>query len=152
MLLLQSFTTETDRYIEAMGHRHGMHRTDLNALTAVLDAAREGRQITPGVLGSTLSLSSAATTALIDRLGKTGHMNRRRSDTDRRQVQLEATDSARERGFEIFAPMVDELLAVVEQRSEEEVKMLSAFIQELRDAMVRAREKGLAAGRGSGAA
>jgi hypothetical protein len=48
--------------------------------------------------------------------------------------------------------MVDELLAVVEQRSEEEVKMLSAFIQELRDAMVRAREKGLAAGRGSGAA
>src|SRR4051812_19024159 len=152
MLLLQSFTTETDRYIEALVHRHGMHRTDLNALTAVLDAAREGRQITPGVLGSTLSLSSAATTALIDRLGKTGHMNRRRSDTDRRQVQLEATDSARERGFEIFAPMVDELLAVVEQRSEEEVKMLSAFIQELRDAMVRAREKGLAAGRGSGAA
>ena len=79
-------------------------------------------------------------------------MNRRRSETDRRQVRLEATDSARERGFEIFAPMVDELLAVVEQHSEEEVRTFSVFIQELRDAMVRAREKGLAEDRGSGAA
>jgi DNA-binding MarR family transcriptional regulator len=153
MLLLQSFTTETDRYIEAVGHRYGMHRTDLNALTAVIDAAREGRKITPGILGAELSLSSAATTALVDRLSKVGHMNRRRSETDRRQIQLEATESARARGAEIFSPMIEELLMVVERRSAEEIGILSAFIQELREALVRAREKAVAENRdNSGAA
>jgi DNA-binding MarR family transcriptional regulator len=140
MLLLQSFTTETDRYIDTMGRRYGMHRTDLNALTTVIDAQREGRTITPGVLGAKLSLSSAATTALVDRLGKVGHMVRARSETDRRQVQLEITESARTTGAEIFSPMVEELIKVVARHSAEEVELLSTFMAELRDAMIRARE------------
>lgn len=143
MLLLQSFTTETDRYIEALGHKYGMHRTDLNALTAVIDARREGRSITPGVLGAHLSLSSAATTALVDRLSRVGHLVRSRSGPDRRQVQLEVTDSARLRGSEIFTPMVEELLGVVAKHSPEEIELLAAFMEELRDALVRAREKAL---------
>lgn len=143
MLLLQSFTTETDRYIDTMGRRYGMHRTDLNALTTVIDAQREGRTITPGVLGAKLSLSSAATTALVDRLGKVGHMVRARSETDRRQVQLEITDSARTTGAEIFSPMVEELIKVVARHSAEEVELLSTFMAELRDAMIRAREQGV---------
>jgi DNA-binding MarR family transcriptional regulator len=147
MLLLQSFTTETNRYIAALGHRHGIHRTDLDALTAVIDAAREGRPITPGVLGAKLSLSSAATTALIDRLSRTGHMSRSRSETDRRQVRLEATESARARGAEIFAPMVEELLRVVARHSAEETAILAGFLEELRDAVVQARERALAATR-----
>ncbi len=141
MLLLQSFTTETDRYIDTMGRRYGMHRTDLNALTTVIDAQREGRTITPGVLGAKLSLSSAATTALVDRLGKVGHMVRARSETDRRQVQLEITESARTTGAEIFSPMVEELIKVVSRHSADEVELLSTFMAELRDAMIRAREQ-----------
>lgn len=143
MLLLQSFTTETDRYIEALGHKYGMHRTDLNALTAVMEAGREGRPITPGVLGGKLSLSSAATTALVDRLSKVGHMVRTRSGQDRRQIHLEATESARRRGSEIFSPMVEELLQVVSRHTPEEVALLSGFMAELRDAMVAARERAM---------
>jgi len=143
MLLLQSFTTETDRYIEALGHKYAMHRTDLNALTAVINARREGRSITPGVLGAQLSLSSAATTALVDRLSRVGHMVRTRSGSDRRQVQLEITDSARLRGSEIFSPMVEELLGVVEKHSPEEIELLSTFMEELCGALVRARQKAL---------
>jgi DNA-binding MarR family transcriptional regulator len=141
MLLLQSFTTETDRYIDAMGRRYGMHRTDLMALSAVLEAQREGRTVTPGILSAQLSLSSAATTALVDRLGKVGHMVRERSGTDRRQVQLEITDSARTTGAEIFSPMVEELIQVVSRHSPEEIELLSTFMAELRDGLVRAREK-----------
>jgi DNA-binding MarR family transcriptional regulator len=144
MLLLQSFTTETDRYIDAVGHRHGMHRTDLNALTAVLDATREGQPMTPGALGARLALSSAATTALVDRLGRTGHMIRSRNDADRRQVRLEATGSARDRAAQIFAPMVEELLRVAEHHSAEELAILAGLVAELRDAVVRARERALA--------
>jgi DNA-binding MarR family transcriptional regulator len=143
MLLLQSFTTETDRYIEAQGHKYGMHRTDLNALTAVIDARRAGLPITPGVLGEKLSLSSAATTALVDRLSKVGHMVRTRSGEDRRRVHLDVTDSARSRGSEIFSPMVEELLKVVARHTPDEVALLSGFMEELRDAMVTARERAL---------
>ncbi len=53
-----------------------MHPTDLNALLAVMRAERAGAPLTPGRLGQHLGLSSGATTAVIDRLERAGHVQR----------------------------------------------------------------------------
>jgi hypothetical protein len=45
-----------------------LHSTDVRALIHLLDAARAGRNATPGWLGSQLGLNSASVTALVDRL------------------------------------------------------------------------------------
>ncbi|MHA7198762.1 MarR family winged helix-turn-helix transcriptional regulator [Arthrobacter alkaliphilus] len=146
MLVLQGFTRESERYAGAVGRLHGLHRTDLEALTALIDAQREGRRITPGVLGAELAISSAATTAVLERLGKMGHLVRERSDADRRQVNVSVTDTARASGVQMFSPMVDELLKVLARHPAEEVELLSAFVAELSEAIVRAREQACASG------
>jgi hypothetical protein len=56
--LLQEFTLEANRYVDAAGGRNDMHRTDLNALAAVMRHAANGDVVTPGTLRKELNLSS----------------------------------------------------------------------------------------------
>ncbi|WP_233494239.1 MarR family winged helix-turn-helix transcriptional regulator [Renibacterium salmoninarum] len=56
-----------------------------------------------------MNLSSPATTALIDRLDRAGHVERRRSGTDRRQVQLASTEKAKQTGRALFGPLARHL-------------------------------------------
>ena len=76
--LLQTLTVESDRYAERFGSRHGLHRTDVNALALILAAARRGEPMSPSALAKELGLSPSATTALIDRLEAVGHVERER--------------------------------------------------------------------------
>ena len=92
---MREFTLESDRYVERVASLHGLHRTDLNALGFLIRPGREANSMTPGKLGEALNLSSPATTALVDRLERSGHVNRQRGQTDRRQVQLAMTCSCR---------------------------------------------------------
>ena len=102
--LLQEFTLEANRYVDAAGGRNDMHRTDLNALAVIMRHTARGEIVTPGVLRKELNLSSPATTALIDRLHASGHVVRERQGTDRRQVQLRMTPKAYQDGGAMFLP------------------------------------------------
>ncbi|AUZ89485.1 MarR family transcriptional regulator, partial [Arthrobacter agilis] len=104
MALMQQFTVETDRYVDVASERDSLYRTDLHALGIMMGAARAGLTVTPGLLREELNLSSPATTALVDRLDSAGHVTRRRSEVDRRQVHLEMTEKARITGAMLFAP------------------------------------------------
>lgn len=137
--LLQQFTVETERYVEAVSNRHHLHRTDLSALAAMVAAAREGRTMTPGALGAALNLSSPATTALVDRLDRAGHLARRRSEKDRRQVHLEMTDSARATGSELFSPLAGAIAPVIDELSPEELRTVMNFMQGVIEATMTAR-------------
>lgn len=105
--LLQTLTVESDRYAERFGARHGLHRTDVNALALVLDAARRGEPMSPSRLAQELALSPSATTALIDRLEALGHVVRTRPAGDRRRVALEVPDAALEEGRRMFVPLAE---------------------------------------------
>ena len=139
---LQRFTVETERFIDSLSRKHGMHRTDLNALNVLVEAERTGRSATPGTLGAELRLSSPATTALIDRLERAGHLRRRRSPSDRRRVELETSDTARATGSAIFGPLAQELQKVISTHSPADVQLLSQFARELAEAVARARVAG----------
>lgn len=140
ILLLQTFTLETERYIATLGRKHGMTHRDLQAVNAVINAERFSSPMTPGALMSQLSLGSAATSALIDRLGEAGHLVRARSEVDRRHVLLSVTDCARETGASVFGPLALELLQVFARHSSEDLRVLERFVAELTDATVAARE------------
>jgi DNA-binding MarR family transcriptional regulator len=137
--LLQQFTVETERYVEAISNRHHLHRTDLNALAAMVAAAREGKTMTPGALRAALNLSSPATTALVDRLDRAGHLERRRSEKDRRQVHLEMTDTARATGSELFSPLAGAIAPVIDALSPEELHIVMAFMRGVIEATTQAR-------------
>ena len=85
---LRTYVDEAGRTGAAFAREQGMHRTDGAALLAVLRAERAGEPLTPGRLGAALELSSGATTAVLDRLERLGHLRRRRDPADRRRVTL----------------------------------------------------------------
>lgn len=141
LVLLQRFTIETDRYVEAVGERNGLYRTDLAALNIMIGAARAGVVVTPGLLREELNLSSPATTALVDRLGSAGHVTRRRSEVDRRQVHLEMTEKARTTGALLFAPLARHISGVFDQYSEEQLALLQDMMRKVADATAAAKNE-----------
>ncbi|SDD60520.1 MarR family winged helix-turn-helix transcriptional regulator [Glycomyces harbinensis] len=105
--LLQTLTVESDRYAERFGSRHGLHRTDVNALALILAAARRGEPMSPSALARELGLSPSATTALIDRLEAVGHVERERPSGDRRRVALHVPEAGLEEGRKMFVPLAE---------------------------------------------
>lgn len=81
-----------DRLAQRMAEISGAHPTDLSAISLL---ARHAEPVTVGRLGTELQLSKAATTALVDRLERAGHVHRVRDPTDRRRWHLQVTESAR---------------------------------------------------------
>ncbi|MCW3491854.1 MarR family winged helix-turn-helix transcriptional regulator [Microbacterium sp. SSM24] len=63
-----------------------MGENDLLTLRYLLKAEREGRIVQPAELSRYLGVSTASTTAIIDRLEKSGHVRRAPHPTDRRAI------------------------------------------------------------------
>ena len=104
--LLRGLTVELDLAAAAFAAEHHLHGTDLRALIALLDAERSGTNATPGWLGGQLRLSSASTTALLDRLADRDLVARSADPDDRRRVLLTVTDAARAVGWLFFGPLI----------------------------------------------
>jgi DNA-binding MarR family transcriptional regulator len=139
--LLQDFTLEANRYVDAAGGRKDMHRTDLNALAVIMRHTAKGNIVTPGLLRKELNLSSPATTALIDRLDSSGHVVRERAGSDRRQVQLKMTPKAFQEGGAIFGPLSRRMGTAMAGFSEAELETVSRFMTAMVEATVAAREE-----------
>jgi DNA-binding MarR family transcriptional regulator len=139
---LRTFTTAMDHYIDAHGGRHGLHRTDLNALAHVMDASRRGEDLGPGELASALNLSAPATSALLSRLEGVGHVQRRHSETDRRRVSIEMTEAAMQVGREVFAPIGGAIREVIAGYSPQEREVVLRFLSEVVDRTIAASDPG----------
>lgn len=106
-LLLRRFAMERDRWIAGLCRRLGASRSDYDALEA-LDAHGP---LSPGELGTLLSLSSGSVTALLGRLEDLGWARRRPHPDDRRKVIISLTEAAWQLGQ-------DELLAYLDSVDE----------------------------------
>ncbi|MFC3300436.1 MarR family transcriptional regulator [Arthrobacter agilis] len=139
MALMRQFTVEADRYVDVASDRDSLYRTDLHALSIMMGAARAGLTVTPGLLREELNLSSPATTALVDRLDSAGHVTRRRSDVDRRQVHLEMTDKARTTGAMLFAPLARHINGALDRYTDADLTLLRDMMQDVTDATIAAK-------------
>jgi DNA-binding MarR family transcriptional regulator len=136
-LLLRRLTVELDAVGQRFAVRHGLNRTDVRALVAIMDAARRGEALTAGALGSAVELRSASVTALVDRLEKAGHVRRVRDPEDRRRVSLEMSDSAMSAGAEHFGGLQRDLTGAMEGYSDEELAVVRRFLVKMTDVIVR---------------
>ncbi len=91
--------------VGAFAALHGMHHTDVDALTRVVVAQERGTPMTAGALAEDLGLTSGAITGVVDRLGRAGHVNRVRDDADRREIFLHCSPSGRALAEEFFTPL-----------------------------------------------
>lgn len=134
LLLLERMTSELEYYAARMRRRAGMRRTDMHAVAAVVDAERDGEEMTPGRLGTMLGLSSSSVTALVDRLCEAGHLDRGAARTDARRVALHANDIGRQVGEELFEPLDHALMEVFARHSPAELELFGRIVGEITDA------------------
>ena len=135
-LLLRRLTVELDAVGQRFADLHGLNRTDVRALVAIMDARRRGTALTAGGLGEAVDLRSASVTALVDRLERVGHVRRVRDPEDRRRVSLEISESAMAAGAAFFGGLQSDLVAAMSGYSDEELAVVRRFLTEMADLIV----------------
>lgn len=125
---LRRFNIESDRFVEVFSTAHHLHRSDMNALAYVSAADEAGEPLSPGQLGAELGLSSPATTALIDRLERVGHLTRERHPSDRRKVVLRTRDQGMRLAVEFFMPLGQALHRVMDEFDVEQLRLVLRFL------------------------
>jgi DNA-binding MarR family transcriptional regulator len=133
--LLLEYAAEAGRLGQAFAGSQHMHPTDLNALLAVMRADHASVPVTPGRLGHHLGLSSGATTAVIDRLERAGHVHRVRDERDRRRVTLHFGEAASAVGSAYLGPLGRRMDRMLAAYSSAELSVVRRFLAETNEVM-----------------
>jgi DNA-binding MarR family transcriptional regulator len=136
---LRRFNIESDRFVEVFAAAHGLHRSDMNALAYVSAADDAGAPLSPGELGAELRLSSPATTALIDRLERVGHLTREPHPSDRRKVALRTRQQGMRLAVEFFVPLGQALHRVMDEFDDDQLRVVLRFLHQAATAVETAR-------------
>jgi DNA-binding MarR family transcriptional regulator len=112
----------------AIGRATGIHATDVDALR-LLDMT--SRRPTMSELGTQLGLSSAAVTALVDRLEEAGLARRVRDVDDRRRIHVEPTESARQFASEQLQPLGRTIQRAIAATPFDDLVAVERFLAEL---------------------
>jgi DNA-binding MarR family transcriptional regulator len=112
-----------DAFDEVAREKLGINRTDLRCLNIV---ENEG-PMTAGRLAELSGLTTAAVTAVLDRLERAGYARRARDQQDRRQVMVEVTPLLAERATPIWGPLGEEARSTLTRMSAEELQALIDF-------------------------
>jgi DNA-binding MarR family transcriptional regulator len=124
--LLRVQVGEVLAFTAAMARRTGLGLSEMAALEH-LQHSHEG--LTPTELGRRLSLSSGAITALVDRLERTGHVERRPNPADRRSsVVLPVPEGLEEAGRHLL-PVAADLLEVTAELTDEERAGVGKYLE-----------------------
>ena len=109
----------------------GLHVTDLRALWLLGEAPR-----TAGELAGELGLTSAAITALVDRLERNGYVVRQRNNRDRRKVTIQADPERLREVASHYQSQGQAMTEVLDAYSETEFAAIIDFLTRTADVLV----------------
>lgn len=130
VLALRAARAAVDQLDEAACAALAINRTDGRCL----DIIDRESPIAAGALAAQSGLTTAAVTAVVDRLERAGYARRRRDPGDRRRVLVEPTSLARRRAAAIWGPRRHDALDALDAYSDEELELLIAFHRRNRQA------------------
>jgi DNA-binding MarR family transcriptional regulator len=111
-----------------LARRLHMRPMDYAAVGHVMTAAPP---LGPLQLSHRLGISSGSATELVDRLERSGHLQRHRDDVDRRRVTLSLTPTAIDRLLTQLRPIVAAMDAVADKLSPEEQQVVTRFLRDV---------------------
>jgi MarR family transcriptional regulator, organic hydroperoxide resistance regulator len=112
-----------------------LHYTDAVALLEISAAEERGDPLSPARLSERISLSSGATTALINRLEQAHHVVRTREHSDRRVITLHTTEHVGELASQYFGPLAERIDDMMANYSPEVLRQFETFVVDLRNTM-----------------
>jgi DNA-binding MarR family transcriptional regulator len=112
----------------------GLGDNEIRVMDYVISTVSAGQDATPSDISRRLGISSASTTALLDRLERSGMVERANHPTDRRSILISATPEA-ERKLASTLGEYDALLRSVASSLEPDERVVVAeFLADLTDA------------------
>jgi DNA-binding MarR family transcriptional regulator len=123
--LVRENQAANDAFDELAYEKLGINRTDGRCL----DIIENKGPLTAGRLAERSGLTTAAVTAVLDRLERAGYARRVRGETDRRQVMVELTPLMAERGAQIWGPLGKDAVEELSRMSAEELRAVIEFLQ-----------------------
>ena len=112
-----------------IGESLGVNVTDMAALEFLLSNG----PVTPGQLAEHLKVTTAASTQIVDRLERAGHVARERRTQDRRKICVVPMEASVERAFQRLAPMIDGLDGVIAGLDPAERQVIERFLDQVVD-------------------
>jgi DNA-binding MarR family transcriptional regulator len=132
---LRRFRTADRDMRRRMSEGMDMNATDVDALRYVIARERTGEAVTPRALAAYLQISTASTTKLLDRLGRSGHLRREPHPRDRRSVVVVATDHAHAEVRARLALMHRRMMEVAEAVPEASRPDVARFLDAMSDCL-----------------
>ncbi|WP_237708969.1 MarR family winged helix-turn-helix transcriptional regulator [Citricoccus sp. CH26A] len=112
-----------------------MNATDVDALRFVIARQGAGETVTPRALATHLGISTASTTKLLDRLGRSGHLRREPHPRDRRSVVVVATDHAHAEVRARLSRMHRRMMEVAQAVPEASRPDVARFLEEMAECL-----------------
>jgi DNA-binding MarR family transcriptional regulator len=101
-----------------------MAESEIAALTHLAEGS-----MTPGELGRRMQLTSGGMTALLHRLHRAGHVNRRPHPSDRRSVVVSANPETLRSIAELVAPLVEDADEIATQLSARDREVVHRYLE-----------------------
>lgn len=111
-----------------------MGENEVLVLRLLIRAAEHDRTVTPTDISRYLGISTASTTALIDRLEQSGHIARTRHPTDRRSVIVSATARADDELRATLGAMDHRMMAATRGLTAAESDAIVSFLERMQAA------------------
>ncbi len=108
-----------------------LNETDMEALRFLVASRNNDVIVTPGMLADHLSISTASTTKLLDRLARAGHISRAPHPTDRRAVMVSITQNTHEHVRDSVGRVHADRFTAVAELSPEEREVVIRFLERL---------------------
>ncbi len=115
----------------AFARRLGLGTTDVAALDRLLEDGPMG----PAELGEHLGMRSASATALVDRLERAGHVERRPHASDRRRIAVVATPHAAGEAWRALGPLLERVERVAAELSPAEQAVVAGYLDRIAEEM-----------------
>lgn len=112
-----------------------MGENELLVLRFLARAKSRDELVTPAQLSRYLGITSASTTALLDRLTRSGHVARLPHPIDRRSVIITSSERAEAEIRETLGTMHERMMAVVRPMSADDRATVIAFLDAMRGAV-----------------
>lgn len=112
-----------------LGEQLGVNSTDLAAMEHLII----NRQLTPSELATSLNVTTAASTQIIDRLEQMGHVTRERQSRDRRKVSIIPNPMSVTHVFQEIGPVLHGFEAIVAALDSADRAVIERFLGQVID-------------------
>lgn len=124
-VLLREILDLTDEFEKHLGKELSVNPTDLEAMEHLI----QDGALSPTEIARRLGISTAAATAVIDRLTALGHVTRTAHPTDRRGVLVHATPGSVQQAMGTLMPMIMGMDATLNRFSESELETITTYLE-----------------------